>query len=153
MSRLWCLCWVVTVKRFPVIAFNIVIITTIVRIYTWQPFIASSAVCDCGTSWSYSLTILDVTTLVFVLSGYCKKFPCTCIQYPSFTIARIYTWQSFIALSTVCDCGISWSYSLTVFQMFFFCTSNTSINRSAASLASHHNWRHLIKKTVHIIML
>ena len=33
MSRLLCLCCVVTVKSFPVLAFNVVIIT-IVRIYT-----------------------------------------------------------------------------------------------------------------------
>ena len=39
MSRLLCLCCVVTVKSFPVLAFNVVIIT-IVRIYTWQSFIA-----------------------------------------------------------------------------------------------------------------
>ena len=38
-----------------------------------------SAVCDCGISRSYSHTIFDVTTIVFVLRGYCKKFPCTCI--------------------------------------------------------------------------
>ena len=33
MSRLLCLCCMVTVKSFPVLAFNVVIIT-IVRIYT-----------------------------------------------------------------------------------------------------------------------
>ena len=39
MSRLLCLCCVVTVKSFPVLAFNVVIIN-IVRIYTLQSFIA-----------------------------------------------------------------------------------------------------------------
>ena len=38
MSRLLCLCFVVTVKCFPVLAFNAVIIT-IVRIYTLQSFV------------------------------------------------------------------------------------------------------------------
>ena len=33
--------------------------------------IGLSAVCDCGISLSYSLTIFDVTTLAFVLRGYC----------------------------------------------------------------------------------
>ena len=39
MSRILCLCCVVTVKSFPVFAFNVVIIT-IHRIYTSQSFIA-----------------------------------------------------------------------------------------------------------------
>ena len=39
MSRLLYLCCVVTVKSFPVLSFNVVIIT-LVRIYTWQSFIA-----------------------------------------------------------------------------------------------------------------
>ena len=34
MSRLLCLCCVVTVKSFPVLAFNVVDIITIVRLYT-----------------------------------------------------------------------------------------------------------------------
>ena len=39
MSGLLCLCCVATVKSLPVLGFNVVTIT-IVRIYTWQSFIA-----------------------------------------------------------------------------------------------------------------
>ena len=72
MSRLLCLCCVVTVKSFSVLAYNVVIITT-VRIYTWQSFIAFFyvtpivGVCNCSM---FCCTLLYVhSSIAIILMG------------------------------------------------------------------------------------
>ena len=65
-----------------------------------------SAVCDCGMSWSYSLTFL-MSLLLTVLNKSCLEKSVTKLVMSQF---------SCLASSSPCcwgDCGSSWSYSLT----------------------------------------
>ena len=69
-----------------------------------------SAVCNCGISWSYSLTIFVCSLwlwyfLIILTYYFCLQF--VIVVFPDHTL--------FLFLSAVCDCGISWSYPLTIF--------------------------------------
>ena len=111
IPRLLCLCCVVTVKSFPVLAFNVVIIT-IVRIYTWNSFIALTSLLVSQIPHLRRFVIVvfpDHTHLLFLMPrllclccvASVKSFPVLAFNVVIITIVRIYTWNSFIALTSL----------------------------------------------------